>query len=239
MLGERRRDTRPFPSAAASVTIACDPTAVPDGTIGVPAGIAPDPDNVRQLDEYLEEAHAKRGVSRMGVLTDGKRWFLRWRGAGALRTAYPYAFTIYHRRRPTRQPHAPRTLDRLIVLYLFADDCWWVRALRGEGFYRLADVLSAIEQATAARTRRRRRLLLITRRDDLKKLMGGHGVRPRAFTGHEPPPSEPPAGEPPAGEPPSGVPPAGARRLPGVPPAGARRSSRVRMDLVTNAPQPR
>ena len=103
-------------------------------------------------------------------------------------------------------------------LYLFADDCWWVRALRGDGFYRLADVLSAVEQASAGRARRRRRSLLITRRDDLKKLMDGHGVRPRAFTGHEAPPSEPPAG---------------------ASPAGARRSSRVRMDLVISAPQPR
>ena len=114
-------------------------------------------------------------------------------------------------------------------LYLFADDCWWVRAWQGEGFYRLADVLSAVEQASAGRARRRRRLPLITRRDDLKKLMDGHGVRPRAFTGHEVPPSEPPAGEHrAAGDPPSGA-----------PPVGARRSSRVRMDLVISAPQPR
>ena len=58
-------------------------------------------------------------------------------------------------------------------LYLFADDCWWVRAWQGDGFYRLADVLSAVEQASAGRARRRRRLLLITRRDDMKKLMDG------------------------------------------------------------------
>ena len=119
-------------------------------------------------------------------------------------------------------------------LYLFADDCWWVRAWQGEGFYRLADVLSAVEQASAGRTRRRRRLPMITRRDDLKMLMDGQGVRPRAFTGNEAPPSDPPTGDPPsgvrraAGDPPSGA-----------PLAGARRSSRVRMDLVISAPQPR
>ena len=72
-------------------------------------------------------------------------------------------------------------------LYLFADDRWWVRAWDGDGFYRLADVLSAVEQASAGRARRRRRLPLITRRDDLKELMDGHGVRPRVFTGHRPP----------------------------------------------------
>ena len=101
-------------------------------------------------------------------------------------------------------------------LYLFADDCWWVRAWEGDGFYRLADVLSAVEQALAPRARRRRRLPLITRRDDLKKLMDGQGVRPRAFTGIESP----------AGAPLDGS------------PAGERRASRARMDLVISAPRP-
>ena len=30
----------------------------------------------------------------MGILTDGRRWLLRWPGAGAVRTTYPYAFTL-------------------------------------------------------------------------------------------------------------------------------------------------
>ena len=31
---------------------------------------------------------------RMGILTDGKRWLLRWPNAGPVRTAMPYAFTL-------------------------------------------------------------------------------------------------------------------------------------------------
>ena len=33
----------------------------------------------------------------MGVLTDGKHWLLRWPGAGAVNTTYPYAFTLESR----------------------------------------------------------------------------------------------------------------------------------------------
>ena len=31
---------------------------------------------------------------RMGILTDGRRWLLRWPKAGPVRTALPYAFTL-------------------------------------------------------------------------------------------------------------------------------------------------
>ena len=77
-------------------------------------------------------------------------------------------------------------------LYLFADDRWWVRAWHGDGFYRLADVLDACEQTNAARARAAwertgMRVFPTTMCDDLKELMDGHGVRPRAFTGHRPP----------------------------------------------------
>ena len=59
-----------------------------------PSGITPNPDHVEQLDEYLaQSAAAGRGV-RLGILTDGKHWLLRWPGAGAVRTAPPYAFTL-------------------------------------------------------------------------------------------------------------------------------------------------
>ena len=71
-------------------------------------------------------------------------------------------------------------------LYVFADDRWWVRALQGEGFYRLADVLSASEQVDA-QARPTGAPADITRYDALKGLMDGYGVRPRAFTGHEAP----------------------------------------------------
>ena len=61
--------------------------------IGTTAGFNPDPENVRQLDDYLAQS-AAQGRVRMGVLTDGKRWLLRWPNAGAVSTARPYAFTL-------------------------------------------------------------------------------------------------------------------------------------------------
>ena len=46
------------------------------------------------MDGYLEASQeAGRGV-RMGVLTDGRHWFLRWPGAGPARTEPPYAFVL-------------------------------------------------------------------------------------------------------------------------------------------------
>ena len=61
--------------------------------IGTAASGEPDPDNVRQLDDYLAQS-AAQGRVRMGVLTDGRRWLLRWPGAGAARLTRPYAFTL-------------------------------------------------------------------------------------------------------------------------------------------------
>lgn len=93
--GEITEEIPPGPGSRHAVDLASLNTYIESKRrIGAPAGIAPDPENVRQLDGYLEEAHAARGVSRMGVLTDGKRWLLRWRGAGAVRTAYPYSFIL-------------------------------------------------------------------------------------------------------------------------------------------------
>lgn len=63
------------------------------GRIGTVAGGEPDPENVRQLDDYLSQS-ASQGRVRMGVLTDGKRWLLRWPGAGEVRLTRPYAFTL-------------------------------------------------------------------------------------------------------------------------------------------------
>ena len=61
------------------------------GTVG---GFNPNPEYVRQLDEYLAESQqAGKGV-RMGVLTDGKYWLLRWPGAGAINTAPPNGFVL-------------------------------------------------------------------------------------------------------------------------------------------------
>ena len=61
--------------------------------IGTAAGGAPNPQYVEQLDDYLAQS-AKRGRIRMGVLTDGKRWLLRWPRAGEVRLTLPYAFTL-------------------------------------------------------------------------------------------------------------------------------------------------
>ena len=61
--------------------------------IGTTQGGEPDPENVRQLDDYLAQS-ASQGRIRMGILTDGKRWLLRWPGAGEVRLDRPYAFTL-------------------------------------------------------------------------------------------------------------------------------------------------
>ena len=49
--------------------------------IGTTGGLDPDPTNIEQLDGYLEESEKENGRHRMGVLTDGKHWLLRWPGA--------------------------------------------------------------------------------------------------------------------------------------------------------------
>ena len=61
--------------------------------VGTTTGGEPDPENIRQLDDYLAQS-AEQGRVRMGILTDGKRWLLRWPGAGEVRLTRPYAFTL-------------------------------------------------------------------------------------------------------------------------------------------------
>ena len=61
--------------------------------IGTTGGFNPDPENVRQLDEYLAQSQRQNRV-RMGILTDGKYWLLRWPNAGPVRATPPYAFTL-------------------------------------------------------------------------------------------------------------------------------------------------
>ena len=61
--------------------------------IGMASVGAPHPQYVEQLDDYLAQS-AKQGKVRMGVLTDGKHWLLRWPGAGEVRLTHPYAFTL-------------------------------------------------------------------------------------------------------------------------------------------------
>ncbi len=62
--------------------------------IGMAPGFSPDPDNVQQLDDYLESSQKAGGSVRTGILTDGKYWLLRWPGAGPVKTTAPYGFTF-------------------------------------------------------------------------------------------------------------------------------------------------
>lgn len=63
--------------------------------IGTASGNTPDPDNIKQIDEYLAESQKRGKGVRMGVLTDGKHWILRWQDASAtVNTNYPYMFTL-------------------------------------------------------------------------------------------------------------------------------------------------
>ena len=61
--------------------------------IGTVGGFNPNPDYVAQLDDYLAQSQ-QQGRVRMGVLTDGKYWLLRWPDAGPVNTAPPYGFTL-------------------------------------------------------------------------------------------------------------------------------------------------
>ena len=61
--------------------------------IGTARGFSPDPENVRQLDDYLAQSQ-EQGRVRMGILTDGKYWLLRWPNAGPVNVIPPYAFTL-------------------------------------------------------------------------------------------------------------------------------------------------
>ena len=61
--------------------------------IGTAGGFNPNPEYVQQLDDYLEQSE-EQGRLRMGILTDGRRWLLRWPNAGPVKTALPYAFTL-------------------------------------------------------------------------------------------------------------------------------------------------
>ena len=62
--------------------------------IGSASGFDPNSKYVEQLDDYLTQSQeAGRGI-RMGVLTDGRHWLLRWPNAGAVQAIPPYAFTL-------------------------------------------------------------------------------------------------------------------------------------------------
>ena len=64
--------------------------------LGTTGGFNPNPDHVAQLDDYLAQSERDGKRSRMGILTDGKYWLLRWPGAPTdpVPTARPYGFTL-------------------------------------------------------------------------------------------------------------------------------------------------
>ncbi len=62
--------------------------------VGLGQGINPNPEFVNQLDDYLVESQKAGKGARMGVLTDGKHWILRWPGAGAPKLSRPYVFIL-------------------------------------------------------------------------------------------------------------------------------------------------
>ena len=54
----------------------------------------PDPRWIEQLDGYLREARERGEPDRLGILTDGRRWYLRLPGVDEVRTKPPWAFTL-------------------------------------------------------------------------------------------------------------------------------------------------
>ena len=61
--------------------------------INTGTGPGPNDDFVRQIDDYLRQS-AAQGRIRLGVLTDGKHWLLRWPNAGPPKNVAPYAYTL-------------------------------------------------------------------------------------------------------------------------------------------------
>ena len=62
--------------------------------ISTTGGFNPNEIYVKQLDKYLTESMTYERKARMGVLTDGRYWLLRWPNAGEVKTTKPYAFTL-------------------------------------------------------------------------------------------------------------------------------------------------
>ena len=90
---EIREEISPAEGSSNSVDLAALDTLI-EVKRRIGNGIVPDGSHVGQLDGYLEAAmEASKGV-RIGVLTDGKYWVLRWPNAAMINTSPPYAFTL-------------------------------------------------------------------------------------------------------------------------------------------------
>ena len=62
--------------------------------IGTRPGFTPDPGNVQQLDDYMQESILAGNPRRLGILTDGKYWLLRIHGRPEIVTQPPYGFEL-------------------------------------------------------------------------------------------------------------------------------------------------
>ena len=90
---EIREEISPAEGSSNSVDLAALDTLI-EVKRRIGNGIVPDGAHVGQLDGYLTAAmEASKGV-RIGVLTDGKYWILRWPNAVMINTSPPYAFTL-------------------------------------------------------------------------------------------------------------------------------------------------
>ncbi len=90
---EIREESSPAEGSGSAVDLAALDTFI-EVKRRIGDGIEPDAGNVEQLDGYLDAAmEASKGV-RIGVLTDGKYWVLRWPNAAKVNTSPPYAFTL-------------------------------------------------------------------------------------------------------------------------------------------------
>ena len=91
--GDIREEVAPAEGSGNSVDLAAMDTLI-EVKRRIGHGIVPDGAHVGQLDSYLKAAmDASKGV-RIGILTDGKHWVLRWPNAVMIHTTPPYAFIL-------------------------------------------------------------------------------------------------------------------------------------------------
>ena len=79
--------------------------------IGTAGSFNPNAEYVQQLDDYQEESE-KQGRMRMGILTDGKQWLLRWPSLAK------WSLTSLQRREPkNRGTLSPGPADEFLLAF--------------------------------------------------------------------------------------------------------------------------